>query len=249
MKFDINNLFKVNAGSIFFLFVFLIGNLFILQTGMADENTNPICNSIESCLPLAEKGNDEAQFGLGILYYFEGDYHDAVNWLNRSAENGNVHAQYRLAGCYVNGEGTNRDLSKAVYWYKKAAAQGDSFSQHDLCLFYYQGEGVPQNYKMALYWCKKSAEQGDAGAQMILGSSYCLGQGVQQNPIQCYGWLYSALNNHDAFTGLDQEQRTMAGELINNLFMNMNKEQQRLSVMLGMYYKQKYVQPFVHNAY
>lgn len=244
MKFDINNLFKVDSNLIFFLFVFLIGNLFILQTVMADESIKPICNSIETCLPLAEKGNSKAQFNLGIFYYSEGDYDDAINWLTKSAKNGNVYAQYRLAKCYAI---VKQNLSQAAYWYRKAAVQGDSTSQHDLCLLY--DNRIPSDYKMALYWCKRSAKQGNADAQMWLGSFYCFGEGTQPNPIQCYGWLYCALNNHDAFTALNQLKRTTTGELINNLFMNMDEEQKILSVKLGMYYQRKYVQPFIHNAY
>ncbi|POG63278.1 hypothetical protein GLOIN_2v1687962, partial [Rhizophagus irregularis DAOM 181602=DAOM 197198] len=46
---------------------------------------------------------------------------ECINCLEKSAENGFTDSMYNLAICYVNGEGTEKNLEKAFYWYQKAA--------------------------------------------------------------------------------------------------------------------------------
>ena len=48
----------------------------------------------------------------------------AVKWWSKSAEQGNMLAQYNLAVMYVRGRGVQRNVDEAVKWYRKAAAQG-----------------------------------------------------------------------------------------------------------------------------
>jgi len=70
--------------------------------------------------PLADQGEAEAQFSLGVLYY-EGkgvpqDYVEAVNWCRKAAEQGHWKAQYQLAESYYKGEGVHRDYVLAYFW-------------------------------------------------------------------------------------------------------------------------------------
>lgn len=49
---------------------------------------------------------------------------EAVKWWRKSAERGNVRAQYNLGCCYSEGDGVEKDKDEAVKWYLKAAQQG-----------------------------------------------------------------------------------------------------------------------------
>lgn len=49
----------------------------------------------------------------------------AVEWYRKAAEQGEVHAQYNLGGCYENSiGGLTQNNDEALKWYKKAADQG-----------------------------------------------------------------------------------------------------------------------------
>ena len=81
-------------------------------------------------LPLAEKGDAEAQNNLGVMYdKGEGvpqDYKEAVKWYRLAAEQGDASSQYNLGVMYDNGQGVPQDYKEAVKWYRFAAEQGDA---------------------------------------------------------------------------------------------------------------------------
>ena len=56
----------------------------------------------------------------------ERDTTKAVEWYDRAADLGDVHAQYRLGWCLNHGVGVERDRAKAIEWYTAAAGQGDA---------------------------------------------------------------------------------------------------------------------------
>ncbi len=74
---------------------------------------------------LAEQGNANAQFKLGVMYelgqYVAQDYTQAFSWYLKAAEQGNSNAQYSCAIKYQSGQGVMQDPTKAAYWYRKAA--------------------------------------------------------------------------------------------------------------------------------
>ncbi len=70
---------------------------------------------------LAQSGNPEAQFNLGLMYHSGAagpmDETEAVRWYQKSAENGYAKAQEFLAVAYREGWfGLPRDSSKSDYW-------------------------------------------------------------------------------------------------------------------------------------
>ena len=77
-------------------------------------------------LPLAEEGDAEAQFNLGILYDLgQGVAQSkvrAATWYRRSAEQGFAAAQYNLAVMFANGEGIPRNNVLAYALFDLAAA-------------------------------------------------------------------------------------------------------------------------------
>ena len=73
---------------------------------------------------LADGGNEEAQFQLGLMYdKGQGVNEDpaaAVQWYTRAAEAGHIKAQHYLGILYEYGRGVEKDLEMAKQWYAKA---------------------------------------------------------------------------------------------------------------------------------
>ena len=78
---------------------------------------------------LAEQGNPNGQFVLGLMYdngegVPENDA-EAVRWYRLAAEQGYARAQSDLGFMYSNGEGVPQNNVRAYIWYSVAAAQGN----------------------------------------------------------------------------------------------------------------------------
>ena len=74
---------------------------------------------------LAERGDHEAQYVLGKLYWentpgLRTDMNKGVSWFLKSAEGGHPTACYDLGLSYLNGWGVPKDREKAILWMRKA---------------------------------------------------------------------------------------------------------------------------------
>ena len=120
--------------------------------------------------PLAERGDIDAQFYLGVMYDFgrgvSQDCIQAIKWYRKAAERGFPPAQRELGGLYANGQGVPQDHAKAVEWYRKAAEQGDDEAQFELGWAYADGKTVPQDFIQAYMWFDlAAAHKGDTYAE------------------------------------------------------------------------------------
>lgn len=112
----------------------------------------------ESCWRAkAQKGDLEAQFQLGKLYYqgeeTSADKKQAAAWFTTAAERGNVSAQSFLALMYLNGDGVSQSPEIAIKWYEAAARGGDLSAAQNLAFHYRQGRLLPHDPERSLYWC------------------------------------------------------------------------------------------------
>jgi TPR repeat protein len=78
----------------------------------------------------------------------------------KSAEQGDVLAQFNLGVKYHKGIGTLTDKKKAFYWHKNSAEQGYAKAQYFLGFIYYTGEGTLTDKKKAAFWIRRSYENG-----------------------------------------------------------------------------------------
>ena len=151
-----------------------------------------------------ETGSPEAQYRLGILYYFaeglEEDKVEALRLWMLAAEQDLELAQYNVAMCLDYGQGVQEDKNQAAKWYLKAAEQGNADAQKDLGNCYFYGEGVPENKEEAVKWYYRSASKGNAAAQCNLGYCYHKGMGVSINKQEAEKWLRKSVEqgNQDA---------------------------------------------------
>lgn len=139
-------------------------------------------------LQLAEQGNADAQFHVGLMYAkgqgIAKDEKQAVDWFRQAAEQGHREAQTKLGYMYATGKGVAHSYVSAIYWCYQAAKQGDATAQYNLGLMYEQGQGVAQDNSLAISWYSMAAAQGDARSQYNLAVMYANGVGVAKDDKQ-----------------------------------------------------------------
>jgi TPR repeat protein len=121
----------------------------------------------------AQKGNADAMFELGNLYY-DGlgapqDDTKAYNWYKRAAEMGQTDAMLTIGYWYANGIHVELDYKQTEKWYLKAANLNNAKAMRYLGNLYYHGEeGIEKDLAKAKIWFTKAAEHGDSEASSIL---------------------------------------------------------------------------------
>jgi TPR repeat protein len=166
--------------------------------------------TIESILPLAEEGNDEAQYTLGKLYY-EGqglspDYKSALKWFRLAAEQGFAKAQCDLGRMYEQGTGVTKDYEEARKWYCLAAEQQLPLAQTFLGAMYSSGSGVPQDKEKAVEYYQLAARQGFQLAQYYLGNMYRMGSGTLRDYVMAYVWFTLAGEQGNQIAEMDRNK-------------------------------------------
>lgn len=166
--------------------ILLISILAIICSKIATAQLPP------SLISEAEAGNSEAQFELGLCYYYgeyvSQDYSLAIEWWTKAANQNHIKAQTNLGIYYIN----TKQYNMAVPWLNKAAAAGNIKAQRELAECHCFGLGVPKNTTNAIKWWTKAAEQGDAPSQFNLGIAYIKGDDIEQNIELAKFWLQKA---------------------------------------------------------
>lgn len=92
---------------------------------------------------------------------------ECVDLLRKAAEAGHAQAQYELASCCENGEGTSMSKTLAFYWYEKAANNPAAKAnyKYKLGLCYSEGLGIGKSEENALIWYERAAEMGHTWAE------------------------------------------------------------------------------------
>ena len=133
--------------------------------GVTAYSNGDYISAIQFWTPLAERGNNLAQYNLGVVYeHGEGvpkDAKIAVKWYTLAAEQGDATAQFSLGLIYRNGKGIPQNYETAVKWYTFAAEQGYTKAQYNLGLMYYNGEGVLLDFVYAHMWGNLAGSNGN----------------------------------------------------------------------------------------
>ena len=131
--------------------------------GMAAYDRGDYATALREWYPLAEQGDAEAQFNLGLMYRkglgVPRHYAEAMKWYRKAAEQGDAQAQYNLGFMYDIGLGVPEDYAEAVKWFRKAAEQGNAKAQTYLGFMYHEGQGVTQDYVQAHMWYNLAASR------------------------------------------------------------------------------------------
>jgi hypothetical protein len=134
------------------------------EAGIAAARAGDYAAALRAWRPLAEKGQRDAQFNLGLLYEnglgVPADGAEAVRWYRRAAEQNDRQAQAYLAEMYAQGLGVERDDREALHWYRAAAERGHAASQYNVGLFYATGRGTAPSDVQAVAWITVAEENG-----------------------------------------------------------------------------------------
>ena len=83
-------------------------------------------------LDSANQGNAFAQCYIGDRYFMDGEVKDGLRWYMKSAKQGNVSAQIKVAECYYTGKGVAKCKQKALAWLKLASKPKLDLAQNTL---------------------------------------------------------------------------------------------------------------------
>jgi len=117
---------------------------------------------------LADEGNADAQFGLGLLYAngFGVAMNDdqALKWYGLAAGQSHADAQANLGVMHANGWGVPQSDEEALKWYSLAAEQGILAAQMAVAKMYASDFGPERNFVQAHKWFNVASELGDYNA-------------------------------------------------------------------------------------
>ena len=125
----------------------LVLNRTAAQAGFMDENPSsaefdhdaafepPVAWPQQDTEQLAEGGDPEAQFRMGLAYACHGtvaSFSHAGEWYQKAADQGHTLAQFNLGVMYRRGQGFGRDRDRSRFWITRAAEAGDPGAQYML---------------------------------------------------------------------------------------------------------------------
>ena len=112
----------------------------------------------------ASKGNAEAHYMLGCLFYRgEGmprNYKKAIQHLNRACEKGNAEACFLLGSMYIEGKGCDKSCETAAKIWTQGAEAGNLSCAYNLSILYERGIGVAQDIHKSVSILRFCAENG-----------------------------------------------------------------------------------------
>jgi hypothetical protein len=161
-----------------------------LTEGLDALRRNDYATAERELRPLAERGDPEAQYRIGLMYEFGKGYPQdkaqGIVWFRKAARQNHAAAQTELAIIYATGDGVAQDDKQAFDWFQKGATLGNPTAQYNLGLLYAKGQGVKVDNAQAIAWWRKAAAQGMTLAQFKLGVAYENGEGVTSDPLLAY---------------------------------------------------------------
>ena len=138
------------------------------EKGLAAYNSTEYDTALTIWQPLAETGDAESQYGLGMMYGngFGVPMDDAlaIKWYGLAAEQGHSGAQCNLAVMHQNGWGLPLNEEEAVRLYSLAAEQGVAEAMVALGRYYAMDFSASYNPVEAYKWFSLAASLGDIDA-------------------------------------------------------------------------------------
>lgn len=175
--------------SIFGTLVFLI---FLGFTTEVLSNSLDKSELFDKIKKIAESGNVEAQYHLGMFYNngigHSKDQNEAFKWFHKSADKGDPLAAFKL-GCYYGGQASSSvivtDEKKSLKYNIISAKAGYSLAQQEVALYFFS----KSNGKEAIKYAKMAADQGDAHSLYLLSKIYAEGKLTKKNQSLAYAYF------------------------------------------------------------
>lgn len=194
------------ANSIRSAFIILIMSGFAFSPAFADEEDDlkeerlkaQVLKKIDYLLPLAEAGDAEAQYQLGISYANKPleDEKEAAVWFDKALAQGHCEAITGYGFLIQSGyKSYKRDKKRALEIFTQGAEADCVRAQTMLGHAYYGGDGTKRSYETSKIWYEKAALQGEYIAAYRLGVQYNMGRGVKKDRAESLYWLKLAIYN------------------------------------------------------
>lgn len=163
------------------------------EEALALYREEQFADAFDALSPLAEAGNAEAQFVLGLMYAngqgVEQNYYLAGKMYRLAATQGHSGAQTNLGSLYEECYGTGPcNAEQAANWYRRAAEQDNVIAQYNLGVLYATGKGVAKDPWTAKVLFRQASEAGYTPAQYNLAVSYENGLGGPIDLSAAYAW-------------------------------------------------------------
>ena len=125
--------------------------------------------------PLAEQGNAQAQYNLGLLYEqglgVEQHLRTAMTLYRAAAQQGNADAQYNLGVMHANGRSVFKNRKRAAEWWQLAADQQHPDALYNLGVLYFYGNGVKKDRAKAEQLWRQAKALGNKRAEQALAEA------------------------------------------------------------------------------
>lgn len=150
----------------------------------------------------AELGYKKAQYKLGVCYSdgygVNVDYDEALRWLNKAADQGDLEALYNIGNIYrkmniIEADSIYNDAVKRA----KRILDSQEYDSETMCVLgicLLKGKGTPKDANKAFVYLKKAAEGGNSNAQAYLGYCYHFGEGVVADEDEAIKWYEQSSN-------------------------------------------------------
>lgn len=170
----------------------------------------------------AEGGHNTAMYRLAeILLDMDEDpehpYSEALNWLEKASDLGEVQAQMYLANLYNEGKFVEKSPSKAFDYYLMASSH-DSMAMEIVGDSYHDGTYTEKNLSKAIELYKMAANQGRTSAMFKTGMMYRNGEGIKKSNTEALKWFASGANKGDAKARMEAARLLMRGVEIPGLY-------------------------------
>lgn len=120
----------------------------------------------------------------------QGQYGQAVEAWRGLAEQGSPEAAFRLAACYVEGQGVPASEAEGLRWFLEAAERGNPVAQFNMAVAASQGSlGAPKDEQHAVAWYERAAAQGHTASQYNLAVRRFEGRGAPKDLGQAWRWF------------------------------------------------------------
>jgi TPR repeat protein len=175
--------------------------------------------------------------------------------LLKSAKQGWLDAQFKIAYSYAVGRGCTKDMNQAFYWSVQCGQQNDPECMNNVIGCYNEGIGTDKNLDSALAWTIRLASLPDlenlqlsgiiTGARKSLAITYRDGNYVSKDKIKSYMWFLIYNESKRDFSIMEQRSNIdLIKELEKNLSQSeKDKAKQDAEKQIGRKLKQ------LHNLY
>lgn len=117
--------------------------------------------------------------------YRNGRYEEAIKFLLKPAQEGNLDAGNDIGVCYER----IGDYEKAAFWYSVAGVGEKATPNLNVANLYLSGKGLSQDIELAIKIYLNYAQKGYASAYEKLGDTYLKGKYVKQDYKKAYAYL------------------------------------------------------------